>query len=56
MLGISVVAADGAAGDRYRPAAGDAPASEIAAVAANRAVGNGQGSRAIDSAASTSGA
>ena len=55
MLGISVVAADGAAGDRYRPAAGDAAASEIAAVAANRAIGNGQGSRAIDSAASTGG-
>ena len=55
MLGISIVAADGAAGDRYRPAAGDAAASEIAAVAANRAIGNGQGSRAIDSAASPRG-
>src|SRR5437763_15461933 len=55
MLGISVVAADGAAVDLARPAPGDAPASEIAAVAANLAVGNGQGSRAIDSAASTSG-
>ena len=55
MLGIRIVAADGAVDDRYRPSAGNAAASEIAAVAANRAIRNGQGSGAIDSAASTRG-
>jgi hypothetical protein len=39
MLAISCVAADGAAGDRPA-AAGDAAASEVGLVTADRAVGN----------------
>jgi len=57
MLGTSSVAADGAAGDRQCAAAGDAAASDVALVAANRAIGNRQRPVAVasDAAASTRG-
>ena len=55
MLTISSVAADGAVDDRYRPAAGDAAASNVAFIAANRAIGNRQRPVASDAAANTRG-